>query len=64
VAHVEVCVASLHSCYFILNKTVVVFLTFRIGIASKNPCPLRHTLWLVVQPSAEKCNVDMATPTE
>jgi hypothetical protein len=66
VVHVEVCIASFHSCYFILNKTVVMFLIFRIGIANKNPCPLRHTLWLVAQPSAEKrCNVDiMASPTE
>jgi len=46
-AHVEVCIASLHSCYFILNKTVVMFLIFRIDIANKNPCPLRYTLWLV-----------------
>lgn len=66
VAHVEVCIASLHTCYFILNKTVVMFLIFRIDIANKNPCPLRYTLWLVAQPSAEKkCNVGiMASPTE
>jgi len=52
VVHVEVCIASLHS-YFIPNKTVVIFLIFRIGIANNNPCPLRPTLWFVAQPSAE-----------
>jgi len=66
VAHVEVCIPSLHSCYFILNKTVVMFLIFRIGIDNKNPCPLRYTLWLIAQPSAEKkCNVGfMVSSTE
>jgi hypothetical protein len=66
VAHVDDCIASLHRCNFILTKIVVRFLIFRIGTVHKKPCPLRHTLWLVAQPSAEKrCDVDiMATPRE